>query len=299
MATSTLGMNGLCRTAGALLLLTLLSGVMCQDPTPTDAAGAVSTQGGNVVQTGQTSAAPSGLPMTIGQDSGSTAPALSERLSTAVTKVSGQVSGGSVQTDSPPLQDVVPDVKCVAKKEDLHTSTVRAEVETKDCEETKRIIEEKPAGWCRQDSCQIIIYQDGTKLMVSSNETEPVTMERALQSERLKNDLGVTKTEIISSSRSVFVGLLVTGLLAAIALTVGYFKCQRRPAAKGAGLAQEASPVDPESQGNTLASEAPLNPPPETQEKPNINGESPEAEKTQSPPPTNGHSNAKTADTEL
>lgn len=63
--------------------------------------------------------------------------------------------------------------------------------------------------------------------------------------------------------------------------------------------AEEASPVDPENQGNTLASEAPLNPPPETQEKPNINGESPEAEKPQSPPPTNGHSNAKTADTEL
>lgn len=63
--------------------------------------------------------------------------------------------------------------------------------------------------------------------------------------------------------------------------------------------AEEAYPVDQENQGNTLVSEAPLNPPPETQEKPNVNGESPEADKTPTPPPTNGHSTAKTADTEL
>lgn len=63
--------------------------------------------------------------------------------------------------------------------------------------------------------------------------------------------------------------------------------------------AEEAYPVDQENQGNTLVSVAPLNPPPETQEKPSVNGESPEAAKTQPPPPTNGHSTAKTADTEL
>lgn len=63
--------------------------------------------------------------------------------------------------------------------------------------------------------------------------------------------------------------------------------------------AEEAYPVDQENQGNTLVSEAPLNPPPETQEKPNVNGESPEADKTLTPTPTNGHSTAKTADTEL
>uniref|UniRef100_A0A3Q2D1R4 Uncharacterized LOC107092075 n=1 Tax=Cyprinodon variegatus TaxID=28743 RepID=A0A3Q2D1R4_CYPVA len=102
-----------------------------------------------------------------------------------------------------------------------------------------------------------------------------------------------------SSSSSVFVGILVTGLLAALGLIVGYYKCQRRPETKGAKLAEEAYPVDQENQGNTLASEAPLNPPPETQEKPSINGESPEAVKIETPPPTNGHSTAKTADTEL
>lgn len=57
--------------------------------------------------------------------------------------------------------------------------------------------------------------------------------------------------------------------------------------------------MDQENQGNTLVSDAPLNPPPETQEKPSVNGESPEGAKTQTPPPTNGHSTAKTADTEL
>lgn len=63
---------------------------------------------------------------------------------------------------------------------------------------------------------------------------------------------------------------------------------------------EEAYPVDQENQGNTLVSVAPLNPPPETQEKPSINGESTEPAKTEPPaPPTNGHSTTKTADTEL
>ncbi|XP_024149591.1 uncharacterized protein si:dkey-261h17.1 isoform X2 [Oryzias melastigma] len=274
---------------------------MGQEPTTASATGTGPTGGGDTQQPHQTPAAPT--------DSSTTA---SQNNSTAVTVLNGPTfniepaiedSGkdptGVQETPHPTLKVVVPNVNCVANKEDLQTSTVEAEVEIKDCEETKKIIEENPAGWCPQDSCQLTLYQDGTTLMVSSNDTEPGIMQKALQSESLKNNLGVKKTEIPTSSRSVFVGLLVTGLLVAIAVTVGYFKCQRRPAAKGAGLAQEASPVDPENQGNTLASEAPLNPPPETQEKPNINGESPEAEKTQSPPPTNGHSNAKTADTEL
>lgn len=63
--------------------------------------------------------------------------------------------------------------------------------------------------------------------------------------------------------------------------------------------AEEAYPLDQDNQGNTLVSVAPLNPPPETQEKPSVNGESPEADKTQPPPPTNGHSTAKAADAEL
>lgn len=63
--------------------------------------------------------------------------------------------------------------------------------------------------------------------------------------------------------------------------------------------AEEAYPVDQENQGNTLVSVAPLNPPPETPEKPSVNGESPEAVKTEPTPPTNGHSTTNTADTEM
>lgn len=45
------------------------------------------------------------------------------------------------------------------------------------------------------------------------------------------------KAEIPSSSgSSVFVGILVSGLLAALAITVGYFKCQRRSDSKGVRL---------------------------------------------------------------
>ncbi|CAN9515666.1 unnamed protein product [Ophioblennius macclurei] len=102
-----------------------------------------------------------------------------------------------------------------------------------------------------------------------------------------------------SSGSSVFVGILVSGLLAALGITIGYFKCQRRPEKKGVKLAEEAYPVDQDNQGNTLVSVAPLNPPPETPEKPSANGESTEPAKTQTPPPTNGHSTAKAADTEL
>lgn len=39
-----------------------------------------------------------------------------------------------------------------------------------------------------------------------------------------------------SSGSSVFVGILVSGLLAAVAITVGYFKCQRRATTKGVRL---------------------------------------------------------------
>lgn len=64
--------------------------------------------------------------------------------------------------------------------------------------------------------------------------------------------------------------------------------------------AEEAYPVDQETQASTLASAAPLNPPPETEEKPTENSDSTEPAKTEpAPPPTNGHSTPKTADTEL
>uniref|UniRef100_A0A3P8WM13 Uncharacterized LOC103385270 n=1 Tax=Cynoglossus semilaevis TaxID=244447 RepID=A0A3P8WM13_CYNSE len=124
----------------------------------------------------------------------------------------------------------------------------------------------------------------------------------AIQSDGLKQQLGLTKGEVPSSSSNstVFATVLVTGLLAALGLTIGYFKCPRRSGDKAVRLAEEAYPVDQETQASTLASAAPLNPPPETEEKPTENSDSTEPAKTEpAPPPTNGHSTPKTADTEL
>ncbi|XP_071333342.1 uncharacterized protein cd34 [Trachinotus anak] len=195
---------------------------------------------------------------------------------------------------------IVPSVQCVGKEDIPESNAVRAVVVTDNCEATKHIIQENPASWCRNENCNLEIFQDGNTVLVSSKDAGLGALAAALQSEHLKDKLGVTKTETPSSAgSSVFVGILVSGLLAALGITVGYFKCQRRPDPKGVRLAEEAYPVDQENQANTLVSVAPLNPPPETQEKPSVNGESPEAAKTQPLPPTNGHSTAKTADTEL
>lgn len=195
---------------------------------------------------------------------------------------------------------VVPDVKCVSKEEITESNAVKASVATSDCVATKSIIEAVPANWCSKPACTINIFQDDSTVLLDSEDASLGTLASALQSEEMKNKLGVSDVKYSSSSgSSVFVGILVTGLLAAVALTVGYFKCQRRPSPKGERLAEEGTPVDQQNQANTLASDAPLNPPPETPEKPSANGEAPEGDKAQ-PPPTNGHSTpANTADTEL
>lgn len=210
-------------------------------------------------------------------------------------------AAADVHDNSHIVETVVPDVECVGKADIQESNAIKAVVETGDCETIKRIIQENPAVWCKRKNCspKLEISHEGDTLLVASNDADLGTLAEALQSEHLKDKLGVTNTEIPSSSgSSVFVGILVTGLLAAVAITVGYFKCQRRSDTKGVRLAEEAYPVDQENQGNTLVSVAPLNPPPETQEKPSVNGESPEAAKTEAPP-TNGHSTTKTADTEL
>ncbi|XP_035511982.1 uncharacterized protein si:dkey-261h17.1 [Morone saxatilis] len=199
---------------------------------------------------------------------------------------------------------VVPDVKCVG--EDILDEFIMSNVATTNCEETKRIIQENPAAWCQKQNCLLKIFQDGNSMKLTSDDAPLPSMLNTLQSTHLKDQLNATNavvnpssSSLSSSGSSVFVGILVSGLLAALAITVGYCKCQRRTDTKGVRLAEEAYPVDQENQGNTLVSVAPLNPPPETQEKPSVNGESPEAAKTQPPPPTNGHSTTKTADTEL
>ncbi|XP_022053820.2 uncharacterized protein cd34 [Acanthochromis polyacanthus] len=327
MAASMWRMNGLCRRmAGVLVLCTLLLScqVMCQEDTvevqtrapATDASGVAGatdpgdTSGATAAATPDAPAAPTG---TAGGDSGaSAAPGGSSFVTVIVnTALNPDVPGGdaSVVTAAPVdvkdpvavtekvVKAVVPDVTCVGEDHGPETKAVEAVVDTKDCEETKLIIQQNPAAWCNKETCQLEVFQDGNKVSVTSSDADERILRSALHSKNLKDKLGLQETK--SSNYSVFVGILITGLLAALALTLGYFKCQRRPDTKGVKLAEEAYPVDQENQGNTLVSVAPLNPPPETPEKPSVNGESPEAAKTQPSPPTNGHSTTKTADTEL
>ncbi|XP_056130514.1 hematopoietic progenitor cell antigen CD34 [Lampris incognitus] len=200
-----------------------------------------------------------------------------------------------------PLQLVVPKVNCVEKEALDENTAIKAVVTTNDCEETKRLIQANPAAWCPKELCRLDVFQEENTMLVSSPDAQMSSLVEALQGENIKGSLGVSEVETppSSSGSSVFVAVLLTGLLLAAALIGGYcLKTRRGSDAKGIRLAEESYPVDVENQGNTLVSVAPLNPPPETQEKPTVNGDSPDEAKTQ-PPPTNGHSTAKTADTEL
>ncbi|CAL8275419.1 unnamed protein product [Boreogadus saida] len=220
-----------------------------------------------------------------------------------------------------PLKLVVPVVKCVVK-EDIKDEHVKAVVTTSTCEETTVALQAAPAAWCAGEVCRLDVSQDGNSILVASPDATPSVIKAALQGEKIKESLGVSGVESSSSGpggASVFVGVLLTGLLVAAGLIGGYcFKNRRAPGDKGTRLAEESYPVDVENQGNTLVSVAPLNPPPETQEpaetteipepkepvevpeKPIENGEAPEEVKVDPPPPTNGTSTAaKTADTEL
>lgn len=317
--------------AGVLVVCALLlsNGVMCQDDAvdatdaPADPAVSASdspADAGDSAVSGPTSAPDAGDAPTVaeGADSApSGAPADTSFPATIVNVVldgSNQGDDKTSGTSETPVargddgaaadvasvpKAVVPDVKCVGEKDITESNAVKAVVNTRNCEETKKVIQENPANWCNKENCNLEIFQDGDKVLMASNDASLDTLAKALRNEELTNELGVKDIKYSSSSgSSVFVGILITGLLAALAIAVGYFKCQRKADTKGVRLAEEAYPADQENQGNTLVSVAPLNPPPETQEKPSVNGESPEAAKTQ-PPPTNGHSTAKTADTEL
>ncbi|XP_062248498.1 uncharacterized protein cd34 [Platichthys flesus] len=336
MAASTWRMNRLWRRmAGVLVLCALLlsNEVICQDDStaapevssvtiPDAGASAVTDAAATDAAAPGASAAPTDAAATAGgQDPAASVvpgdtpfPATVIAIAIIPEKMDGAASGTTVAPSdsnngvdaaagvSSEVKLVMPDVKCVGKEDIEESNAVRAVVVTENCEVSKGIIRENPAGWCKAEPCNLNIFQDGTNMLVTSDDAKVGTLAAALQSASLKDKLGVTSTKTPSSSSgsSVFVGVLVTGLLAAIAITVGYLKCQRRADPKGVRLAEEAYPVDQENQGNTLVSVAPLNPPPETQEKPSENGEAPEAPKTEpAPPPTNGHSTAKTADTEL
>ncbi|KAM7405183.1 hypothetical protein PAMP_012464 [Pampus punctatissimus] len=119
------------------------------------------------------------------------------------------------------VKTMVPDVECVGQEDISESNAVKAVVGTGDCEETKRIIRQNPAGWCQQEKCNIKIYQVDNMLQVASDDADFDALVGALQSEHLKDKLSVKeiKTPSQSSGSSVFVGILVTGLLAAVAIT--------------------------------------------------------------------------------
>ncbi|XP_029910732.1 uncharacterized protein cd34 [Myripristis murdjan] len=330
MAASMWRMNGLWKgMAVALVLCALLlnSGVMGQDDaaevTPTaPPAGSDPTAASGDPNAGATSANDAqgaGAPTdaTTVSGTGDSAPSQSSEDVPAPTNQndasnadgqSGAETSGTSATSASPVDsaaqnvpaDTVPDVTCVDKSEIDESSAIKFSLTTSDCEETKNRLQAL-GPWCKSENCHLKIFQEGTEALMTSPDADMKTLVKALESEQIKNALGVSGVETPppSSGSSVFVAVLLTGLVLAAALIGGYcLKTRRGTDAKGVRLAEEAYPADEQNQGNTLVSVAPLNPPPETQEKPSVNGESPEAGKTQ-PPPTNGQATAKTADTEL
>nr|XP_046221827.1 hematopoietic progenitor cell antigen CD34-like isoform X4 [Oncorhynchus gorbuscha] len=194
---------------------------------------------------------------------------------------------------------VLPTVECVDKEAVKDKDTVKVELSSEtSCSVTKRIMED--SAWCTGD-CNLKLFQEensNTLVLTRSNGGVKDLSER-LNSQDIKGQLGVVNAapQWGKHSSTVLVSLLISGLLLAAALIGGYcLKKHCRHNAKGMRLAEDAYPVDEENQGNTLVSVAPLNLL-ETREKP-ANGDSQEAAKTQ-PPPTNGHSTANLADTEL
>ncbi|KAM4610139.1 uncharacterized protein cd34 [Polymixia lowei] len=235
---------------------------------------------------------------TSGTSGTSAAPGVLEALDNKGTNA--PAANPIVPETQAPRRLVVPAVTCVDEGAITEDSAIKATVTTSDCEETKNIIQTNPAAWCLLENCNLNVFQKGNELRMTSPDAQANTLAEVLQSENLKGPLGVSDIKTpASSGSSVFVAVLLTGLLLAAGLIGGYFlKTRRGTDAKGIRLAEETYPVDEENQGNTLVSVAPLNAPPETQEKPSVNGEAPEEVKTE-PPPSNGHSAAKTADTEL
>ncbi|XP_036390283.1 hematopoietic progenitor cell antigen CD34-like [Megalops cyprinoides] len=221
------------------------------------------------------------------------------------------------QTDAAPILTITdvpkPIIQCVEKEEVQDIDAVKVVLqEASSCEETRAKIEEIVGDLCGSD-CKLCIFQEENSkeiIVTGPNiKADAIAMAEKFNSEGIKKKLMVADAvpRWGKPPQTVLISLLVTGLLLAALLIGGYcFKNRRSHSTKGMRLAEESYQADEENQGNTLVSVAPLNPP-ETQEKPSINGESPEGGKSQPPPAgtggatTNGHSNAKTpvADTEL
>ncbi|XP_055747732.1 uncharacterized protein LOC129829821 [Salvelinus fontinalis] len=224
-------------------------------------------------------------------------------------ETSGTTAGPGVDTQGTEATDALvvlktqflvnPSVECVDKEAVKDKDAVKVELSSESsCLETKRILED--SAWCTGD-CKLQVFQEenSNTLVLTRADGGVKELSESLVSEGIKGQLGVVKAASQWGTHTpiVLVPLLITGLLLAAAIIGCYYmKNNRGHNAKGMRLAEEAYPVDEENHGNTLVSVAPLNPP-EILEKP-ANGDSQEAAKTQ-PPPTNGHSTTKTADTEL
>ncbi|KAM9429881.1 uncharacterized protein ACWYII_017836 [Salvelinus alpinus] len=224
-------------------------------------------------------------------------------------ETSGTTAGPGVDTQGTEATDALfvlqtqvlvnPNVECVDKEAVKDKDAVKVELSSESsCLETKRILED--SAWCTGD-CNLQVFQEenSNTLVLTRADGGVKELSESLVSEGIKGQLGVVKAASQWGTHTpiVLVPLLITGLLLAAAIIGCYYmKNNRGHNAKGMRLAEEAYPVDEENHGNTLVSVAPLNPP-EILEKP-ANGDSQEAAKTQ-PPPTNGHSTTKTADTEL
>ncbi|XP_028848327.1 hematopoietic progenitor cell antigen CD34 [Denticeps clupeoides] len=144
--------------------------------------------------------------------------------------------------------------------------------------------------------------EEAPKIIPKAPHLAATVSSKSIIYESIDSKLGLTNAEHKpKNNMTVLVSILVSGLLLAAVLIGGYcWKNNRVQNAKVMRLADESCHIDEENQGNTLVSVAPLNPP-EPEEKPSINGESPDGVKTQVPTATNGHSTAKNpvADTEL
>ncbi|XP_017549714.1 uncharacterized protein si:dkey-261h17.1 [Pygocentrus nattereri] len=200
-------------------------------------------------------------------------------------------------------------VECVEKEAVQDRNAVIVELQTpSSCDDTKNKIKAQIHQLCPTTNCTFEIFQEENSkdVIVTGSMSEDDVTEMVGSIANIE-DLGVANASVREQneqppkkeSPAVLVSLLVAGLALAAGLIGGYVWKNRRSKAKGMKLAEESMMPDEENQGNTLVSVAPLNPP-EPQEKPSLNGESPEAVKTQNPPAaTNGHSATKTADTEL
>ncbi|XP_021420089.2 CD34a molecule isoform X1 [Oncorhynchus mykiss] len=240
-----------------------------------------------------TSMVPDHDPLATGDTSGTTAGPGVDTQGTEAT----DDPGAPVVHQAPVF--VLPTVECVDKEAVKDKDTVKVELSSEtSCSVTKRIMED--SAWCTGD-CNLKLFQEenSNTLVLTRSNGGVKDLSESLNSQDIKGQLGVVNAapQWGKHSSTVLVSLLISGLLLAAALIGGYcLKKHCRHNAKGMRLAEDAYPVDEENQGNTLVSVAPLNTL-ETREKP-ANGDSQEAAKTQ-PPPTNGHSTANLADTEL